>query len=695
MENNNKKLLIRINKLLVQYNLTEMKQDQLDTIILDISRVLDRTVVQKFNLIKNDFNIKLDSNNRNNLRLYLLGYPNKEKDIFNSYKIKYNSQDLEIAYKYIFDCINNGKDNLIDTVISRYKINFLNIDNNVYNRYLKYINDMQRNKFQLVYLNINASEKLTSDDINNFVKINYNKITNYHNFVISFQDDSETIKWNTIAKVAIYMENFLIEDNFGVFKKRNKNRRINELIDFLDSNPNISDIKRVFDNIKDFYSGVSYGFQFVDLFISDDCKQKTLVMQKIELDETPKRCPSCFEENVRGNSYPKVLFKSFECQNPACPSRSKSGRGKRYDMLSAKRQILLKRNSYNDRINDELYSNFRRDIIKKGTIDLDSITQIYSWSGDNVLTNYKNERVYKGRNIRVVNINKYNGLKDETFKKLPIFKLLHNIKPLINLNETTNDSSFKFIDKNTIVINDNSNNILYYKNRFKINIKSAVTSPPYYNAREYSHWDNFICYLIDMMINAKATFNSMDNNSTYIYNVGDIVDQDNVYIKSHMSKSRLMLGFYSALVATIAGFSFNGDFIWDKGEVQSKRNSSANHFSGYLKPINSYEHNLVLYKGSNDVYFSDKIFKIPAVKKINSKGINNYGHTAPYPIELAKTILPYSSKSGYILDPFLGSGTTSIMANSNGYKSIGFEISDSYYELSVSRIMDSKLNLFN
>ncbi|UTI10777.1 hypothetical protein NFD59_04600 [Staphylococcus epidermidis] len=106
----------------------------------------------------------------------------------------------------------------------------------------------------------------------------------------------------------------------------------------------------------------------------------------------------------------------------------------------------------------------------------------------------------------------------------------------------------------------------------------AITSPPYFNAREYSQWDNLILYLFDMMMNAKGVYNSLQEKGIYAYNIGDIVDKDKIYINSQMSIKRQMLGFYSMMIFEIVGFNIIGNDIWDKGEVQSKRNSSSNSF---------------------------------------------------------------------------------------------------------------------
>ncbi|MBO6072110.1 hypothetical protein J6P59_00350 [bacterium] len=84
-----------------------------------------------------------------------------------------------------------------------------------------------------------------------------------------------------------------------------------------------------------------------------------------------------------------------------------------------------------------------------------------------------------------------------------------------------------------------------------------------------------------------------------------------------------------------------------------------NLFSGYVKPINCYEHIFVFNKSNNGTN-NKKIAKFNPVIKINSKGENIYKHTAPYPLELVELIRPYIIKNKYVLDPFVGSGTTLI-----------------------------------
>ena len=77
-------------------------------------------------------------------------------------------------------------------------------------------------------------------------------------------------------------------------------------------------------------------------------------------------------------------------------------------------------------------------------------------------------------------------------------------------------------------------------------------------------------------------------------------------------------------------------------------------------------------------------------------------HYAVYPEDLCKIpILATCPKNGIVLDPFSGSGTTSLVALKHNRKSIGLDISEEYIEFSRERIDEYKyensgvLQLFN
>lgn len=128
-------------------------------------------------------------------------------------------------------------------------------------------------------------------------------------------------------------------------------------------------------------------------------------------------------------------------------------------------------------------------------------------------------------------------------------------------------------------------------------IHLMVTSPPYYNAREYSQWNDLNKYFEDMKKIILESYRVLENHRVFVFNVGDIFDNDNLVVKSVWGKRRLPLGAYFIKLFEECGFTFVDDFIWDKGEVQSERHKNGNKpYPLYQYPMNCYEHILIFHK---------------------------------------------------------------------------------------------------
>lgn len=294
-------------------------------------------------------------------------------------------------------------------------------------------------------------------------------------------------------------------------------------------------------------------------------------------------------------------------------------------------------------------------------------------------------------------------------------------------------------------------------------IKLMVTSPPYYNAREYSQWKNLNEYLDDMRKIIQESYRVLDNHRVWVFNVGDIFDNDNLVTKSVWGDRRLPLGAYFIKIFEDCGFTFVDDFIWDKGEVQTQRHKNGSTpYAFYQYPANCYEHILIFHKhrldktrypclvcGSLKVSgntqseiglqswecknndcpersasnrgkrFSLKsiftqnsqnqanvinhdlikkwrrdIIKFSPVIKINSKGDNTLGHTAPFPNDIPEMAINFFSYKGEtILDPFAGSFTTPIIANKLNRIGVGCELrKDLFKKAIVNNITKHKIN---
>lgn len=279
----------------------------------------------------------------------------------------------------------------------------------------------------------------------------------------------------------------------------------------------------------------------------------------------------------------------------------------------------------------------------------------------------------------------------------------------------------------------------------------VVTSPPYFNVRDYSQWDTLEDYLRDMREILKEIYRVLKNHKVFVLNVGDVICQTG---KQRYTTRKIPLGAYFTIMCEEIGFEFVDDFIWDKGEPQSKRHIGNPPYPFYQYPVNCYEHILVFHKHKlnkekipcpicNELLivsnsqtergvqswecknpnchrsekgrgkrFSERtimmqdyqtdenkineglikkwrrdIIKINPVVKVNSKGVNIIGHSAPFPKDIPEMAIQFfTGKNDLILEPFAGSGTSLIAAKELGRNYIGFEIDKTYYDIIVKRV---------
>jgi len=314
-------------------------------------------------------------------------------------------------------------------------------------------------------------------------------------------------------------------------------------------------------------------------------------------------------------------------------------------------------------------------------------------------------------------------------------------------------------DKSIKIIWGDSYNVL--KSMDSESISLMVTSPPYYNARDYSIWANLNEYLKDMRLIIEESYRVLDNHRVFVFNVGDIFDNDNLKTKSVWGKRRLPLGAYFIRIFEEVGFTFVDDFIWDKGEVQSERHKNGSKpYPFYQYPMNCYEHLLIFHKhridktrypcpvcgtlrvngntqsdigiqswecknekcfirsksnrgkrfslktiitqaghiqnnvidGSLIKKWRRDIVKFTPVFKINSKGENILGHTAPFPEDIPEMAIKFFSyPNEIVLDPFAGSFTTAIVARNLGRIGLGIELNKDRFRDAILKNINTKL----
>ena len=229
----------------------------------------------------------------------------------------------------------------------------------------------------------------------------------------------------------------------------------------------------------------------------------------------------------------------------------------------------------------------------------------------------------------------------------------------------------------------------------------VVTSPPYFNAMEYSSWDTYDEFLYFLRNIFTETYRIVKNGRMCVVNISTVIQPRPS--RSKESK-RLAIPFHFVCLMEDIGFKFLEDIIWVKPEGASK-NRNGNFFT-HRQPV-AYKPNIVneyifvFQKPMNGLI--DKILR-SYDGKIKEDSLVDDGyersnvwymnpvtatklHPASYPIELPEKIVKYYSYvTDIVLDPFMGSGTTGVACLNTNRNFIGIELDENYFNIAKERI---------
>ena len=324
----------------------------------------------------------------------------------------------------------------------------------------------------------------------------------------------------------------------------------------------------------------------------ENSNELLLLFLKHEIDSRRIPCPVCGSLKISGNSFPEIGIRSWECRNPLCSQRSKTNRGKRYSARTIFMQNSIFDFSKENLISKELIQEWRKDIVENQ--DLDSlytmVTKYYSFVDDQItIINAEDEIKWKKigkqekRKTVFLEFEKFvgkinNGLYKEFFEESYDLNFLGNF---IYERKENRSQKLKKIKMNEYgIIKGDCREIL---GQTLGPVTNMVTSPPYYNAREYSQWDSLYQYLQEMYEMAKKSFVTLQKGGVFFFNIGDIFDNEKIVVKSKMGEKRIPLGAYIILIFKKAGFELLDNIIWNKGEPQSQRHKNDGNFVPYYQ----------------------------------------------------------------------------------------------------------------
>ena len=244
----------------------------------------------------------------------------------------------------------------------------------------------------------------------------------------------------------------------------------------------------------------------------------------------------------------------------------------------------------------------------------------------------------------------------------------------------------------------------------------VLTSPPYWTLKEYrdsegqlGHVEDYDQFLEELDKVWKHCFHVLVPGGRLICVVGDVC-----LSRRENGGRHTVVPLHSSIQEHCRklGFDNLAPIIWHKISNAAYEVEGATSFLG--KP---YEPNSVI---KNDIEFilmerkpggyrgpdiSTKILSVISVENHKKwfqqiwsgvTGASTKQHPAPYPLELAERLVRMFSFVGdTVLDPFMGTGTTTVAAAKWGRNSIGFEIDSHYYKLAQKRISEETSSLFS
>lgn len=258
---------------------------------------------------------------------------------------------------------------------------------------------------------------------------------------------------------------------------------------------------------------------------------------------------------------------------------------------------------------------------------------------------------------------------------------------------------------NNVVVNDDVLEVL--KEVPEESVHLTFTSPPYYNARDYSiykSYDEYINFLSDVF---KEVHRITKEGRFFILNTSPVI-LPRAGRKYSSKRYAIPFDMHTKLIEM--GWEFIDDIIWVKPEGAAK-----NRVGGFLqhrKPL-AYKPNMVseyllVYRKKTDrlidwnmkQYDSDIIEKSKVLGDVDNSNVwyispdNDAVHSAVFPEELCEKVIKYYSYEGdLVFDPFAGSGTFGRTALKMERSFFMTEIQEDYFKRIKEKMADVPLSL--
>ncbi len=239
----------------------------------------------------------------------------------------------------------------------------------------------------------------------------------------------------------------------------------------------------------------------------------------------------------------------------------------------------------------------------------------------------------------------------------------------------------------------------------------VITSPPYWQLKDYGpeeqigYNDTYEDYINNLNLVWKECHRVLHKGCRLCINIGDQFARSVYYGRYKIIPIRTEIIKFCETI----GFDYMGAIIWQK-VTTCNTTGGATIMGSFPYPRNGiikldYEFIMIFKKLGRPPRVTKEIKEKSKLSKEewnkyfyghwNFSGEKQDKHIAPFPEELPKRLIKMFSFVGdTVLDPFLGSGTTSVSALKLSRNSIGYEINADYLPTIKERLMENR-GLFN